>query len=191
VTNSERDELDGHTLEELSDYLESGRTPRDPSIENSAACRLALDDLARLRQLTSAALQREADRDPTRDDPWIAGLLEAIKDEIRPGRDIPIADDDPTTSLSVTEAAVRGLLRASSDALPHVIVGRTEIHGEVETAGAPVTVSVTAAAEYGHPLPALVEELRRVVGEALAVHTEIVVERIDITIDDVFRRTDR
>ncbi|MCS5720649.1 hypothetical protein N1028_03855 [Herbiconiux sp. CPCC 203407] len=191
MTNSDFDDLDGHTLEELSDYLESGRTPRDPGIENSAACRLALEGLARLRALSLDALQREADRDPTRDDGWIAGLLDIIKDEIRPGRDIPISDPDAMTSLSVTEAAVRGLVRAAADALPSVIIGRTEIEGDVSTPGAPVRVRITAAAEYGHALPPLVEELRRVVAEALAEHTELVIDQIDVTIDDVYRRAER
>ena len=36
------DDLDGHTFDELAEYLDRDRTPRDPDIESSAACRLAL-----------------------------------------------------------------------------------------------------------------------------------------------------
>ena len=39
------EDLDGHTIEELSDYLDAGRTPVDASIEGSPGCRIALDAL--------------------------------------------------------------------------------------------------------------------------------------------------
>ncbi|MFB2583692.1 hypothetical protein [Herbiconiux liukaitaii] len=182
------DDLDGHTLDELADYLASGRTPRDPSIEASPGCLLALEAMEHLHLLSWDALEREAAEDPGRDDAWIEGLLTAIRDEIRPGRDIPIADPDADTVLSITEAAVRGLIRGVADALPHVLVSRTEFEGELATPGAPVTVSITAAAEFGHPMDELAEALRAATSAALATHTELVVERIDITFDDVYRR---
>lgn len=53
-TNSSRDlsdNLDGHSIEELSDYLDSGRTPRNRSIEASPGCQSALQAMERLRDL--------------------------------------------------------------------------------------------------------------------------------------------
>ena len=38
----EPDDLDGHTIDELADYLDAGMQPADPSIDDSAACQNAL-----------------------------------------------------------------------------------------------------------------------------------------------------
>ena len=51
VLGFEPEDLDGHSIDELTDYLERGRTPADPSIEGSPACRNALRALERLRDL--------------------------------------------------------------------------------------------------------------------------------------------
>jgi len=41
--------LAGHTIEDLSDYLDRGRTPADPTIDDSPECQIALRSLQRLR----------------------------------------------------------------------------------------------------------------------------------------------
>ena len=46
-TAPETADLDGHSIEELSDYLDAGRQPRNESIESSAGCQIALDSLAK------------------------------------------------------------------------------------------------------------------------------------------------
>ncbi|WP_440711337.1 hypothetical protein [Herbiconiux sp. YIM B11900] len=187
----EPDDLDGHTLEELADYLAHGRSPRNPGIEGSAGCRLALDAMEHLQHLSWDALEHEARADPHRDDAWITQLLDTIKDEIRPGRDIPVHDPDPNTTLTLTEAAVRGLIRITADALPHVLVSRTEFDGDLSSPGAPVSVAITAAAEFGHPIEVLSAQLRDATLTALTEHTELVIDRIDVTFDDVYQgRTD-
>ncbi|ARC58368.1 hypothetical protein AS850_14880 [Frondihabitans sp. 762G35] len=184
------DGLDGHTMDELADYLDRGRTPYDASIEGSAACRLALSGMTRLSELTADALANQATRDPARDEPWIARLLEAIRDEIRPGRDVPISHPDPALRLTLTEAAVRGLVRRTGDATGGVIVGRCSLDGEVATPGEVVRVDVTCAIEFGLPLDATVDLLRDRIREALVQHTELVVGDIDITVDDIYPRRD-
>lgn len=182
------DDLDGHTMEELGDYLDRDRTPFDPSIENSAACRLALTNMTRLRELSWSALGREAQRDPERDDAWISGLLDTIKAEVKSGRDIPISHPDATLRLALTEAAVRGMIRRAGDTLGGVIMRRCTLDGDVSTPGEPIRVDVSASIEYGLSIEAVAERLRERIGAALAEHTELDIVGIDVTIDDVYPR---
>ena len=114
------DDLDGHTMDELSEYLDRDRTPYDPSIENSAACRLALAGMTRLQELSWNAMTKQSLLDPHRDDAWITGLLDTIKSEVKAGRDVPISHPDPTLRLALTEAAVRGMIRRAGERLRRV-----------------------------------------------------------------------
>jgi len=180
------DDLDGHTLEELSEYLDRGRTPVDPSIEGSAACRLALANLTRLTELSAGALRRRADEEPDRDEVWIAGLLDAIRSEVRSGRDVPIRHPDPTLRLALTEAAVRGMIRRAGDTMGGVIMGRCTLDGEVATPGAVIRIDVTFALEFGIPVATVADRLRERIRYALERHTELVVGAIDVTVDDVY-----
>lgn len=100
------DDLDGHTMEELAEYLDRGRSPRDPSIERSASCRLALSNVERLRELSLGALQHRADAEPDRETDWVDRLLATIRSEVRLGRDVPVPHPDPRLRLAMTEAAV-------------------------------------------------------------------------------------
>jgi hypothetical protein len=180
------DGLDGHTMEELGDYLDRNRTPYDASIENSAACRLALANMARVQELSWRALQRESQLEPERDDAWISGLLETIKAEVKSGRDIPIGHPDPTLRLALTEAAVRGMIRRAGDTMGGIVMGRCVLEGDVTTPGEPIRIDVTASAEYGLSLETVAARLRARIGAALAEHTELEIAGIDVTIDDVY-----
>lgn len=182
------DDLDGHTMDELAEYLDRGREPFDPDIENSAACRLALAGMTRMRELAWTALRREADSDPDRDSSWIASLLETIKDEIRSGREIPVTHPDPALHLSLTEAAVRGIVRRAGDTLGGVVMGRCTLDGDVTTPGAAVRVEVTATIEYGLSIDDTADALRERIREALERQTDLVVTAIDVGIDDVYER---
>jgi uncharacterized alkaline shock family protein YloU len=180
--------LDGHTIEELSDYLEAGRTPRDPAIENSPGCLIALDALGRLRSATWALLEAEAAEDRQRDETWIRNVMDNISREARAGRDIPIASVDPEVRLSITEGSVRGLIRAAGDGVGGAIIGRVRLDGDVTVPGEPIAIDVTASGVFGRNLLELAQEIRAVVGDALREHTELVVASIDVTIQDVHTR---
>ncbi|WP_213816962.1 Asp23/Gls24 family envelope stress response protein [Glaciihabitans sp. dw_435] len=179
-----RDDLDGHTIEELSDYLDAGRNPRNTLIEQSPGCLIALDGLTRLRAATQAMLAAEAEQD-ARDDSWIGNVLNNITREARAGRDIPISDPDPRHSLSVTEGSVRGLIRAAADATGGAFVGRCELVGDVTLPGEPITVNVTVSVAWGSSLPVVTELMRARIFAALALHTELAVVAVNITVDDV------
>lgn len=179
------DDLDGHTIEELADYLDRGREPRDASIESSPGCRLALANMQRLRELSFGALQRRAEDEADRETAWIDRLLDTIRAEVRSGRDVPIAHPDPRLRLAMTEAAVRGVVRRAGDALREVVMGRCELDGDVDVPGAPVRVAVTAGLLYGAPAETTANRLRDAVASALARHTELTIESIDVRFDDV------
>ena len=180
------DTVDGIPVDRLVDYLDAGRTPRDPVIEGSAACRLYLQSLARVHELSRASLEHEAARRPDRDGAWIDGLLDSIRREVVRGREIPVSHPDASVRLSVTEAAARGLVRRAGDAQPGVVLGSTTFEGDLSTAGADVAVRVTAAARFGLDLGAVADELRARIADALTRHTGLTVTRVDVLVDDVF-----
>ncbi|MEV8214181.1 Asp23/Gls24 family envelope stress response protein [Leifsonia sp. NPDC077715] len=178
------DMIDGHTLDELSDYLARGRTPADPAIEGSAECRAALEALDRLSRTTRTMLEADAANRPA-DDGWVARILDGIRLDVQAGRRIPVAHPDPTADLALTEGAVRALIRGVGDGIDGVIVGRTRIDGDVETLGAPVDVHVEISVRYGEPFAELARRMREAVVAELARHAELTVATVDVTVTDV------
>ncbi|WP_295011782.1 hypothetical protein [uncultured Microbacterium sp.] len=211
----EPEDLDGHTIDELVDYLDSGRDPVDPSIEQSAGCRIALEALERLQGLGPALLAQDTADEPAVDDDWVMRIMAGIARDARAGRRIPIAlddeadevvgtraestdagdpavagldaaeDDDLTDDLGMTEGSVRGLIRGAESAVPGVLVGRCRLDGEVGEIGAPVRVTVEVSVPYGTRIPDLLDELRQEIARRLAQHTELVVDGIDLVVHDV------
>ncbi|WP_241972803.1 hypothetical protein [Cryobacterium cryoconiti] len=181
------DALAGHTFEELSDYLDRDRTPADPSIEGSPECQTALNGMQRLRSVHRDLLLKDAQRESEREDSWVSSILQHISLEARAGRDIPISHSSPTARLSVTEGAVRGILRAAGDSVPNIIVGRCHLDGDVTEPGAPITVRVDATVLEGEIIASLADQLREALYAALRQHTELAVEAIDITIRDLYQ----
>lgn len=177
--------LDGHTIEELSDYLDAGRTPANSSIEESPGCQIALDALTRLRELTPELLAAEAAAEPAPDETWVQGILAAIALEARAGRRIPLTSFTPGADLGITEGAIRGIIRAAEHTLPGVIVGQCRFDGDVTTSGAPVRVRVDVSVPYGEPIPDLVRRLRSEISARLITHTTLNVTGIDITVNDI------
>lgn len=182
--NDTFDSLDGHTIEELGDYLDSGREPRDASIENSPGCQLALESLERLRTSTWAMLEAEA-RDRPDDDAWLGRVMAGIAREAHAGRAIPIAHPDPSVSLAVTEGSVRGLVRAAGDGIDGVLVASCTLVGDVTVPGEPIDVNTTVSVVFGQNLHAVAQAVRERIAESLALHTELLVRSINVTVGDV------
>jgi uncharacterized alkaline shock family protein YloU len=178
-------DLDGHTLEELTDYLEAGRQPLDRSIEESPGCQLALDALERLHGLGPELIDAEAAAAPEVDPSWVDRILRGIAMDARAGRRIPFDSPDPTVDLGITEGAVRGLIRSAESAVPGVLIGRCRITGDVTTAGEPIRVEIDASALHGEPIPLIAERLRTEVDRGLRAHTELNIVGIDIAIRDI------
>ncbi len=186
----EPEDLDGHTIEELSDYLDAGRLPFDPSIEASPGCRLALDSLTRLRSVTAELTAQDTAAEPAATTDWVQRILEGIVTDARAGRRIPIAmpaaqPEGVSADLAITEGAVRGLVRAAEAAVPGVLVGRCRLEGDVTQLGAPVRVEAEISVPYGQSILGLVNRVREEIAARLKAHTDLTVAGIDITVSDI------
>jgi hypothetical protein len=175
----------GKTLQELSDYLTADRTPYDPAIETCPECLNELRALARVSSLSRDLIAQDAADLPAPPDTWLQAILSDIHREMRAGRDLPIEHPDPRVRISVTEGAVRALIRDVADDIDGLIVGRCEFLGAVELPGAPVHVHLTASALWGRSVPELSATLRDLVSAALSRHTELNVAAVDVTIADL------
>lgn len=187
----EPEDLDGHTIEELSDYLDSGRSPADPSIDESAGCQIALDALERLRALTPELLASDTAAEPEADETWVQSILAGIALDARAGRRIPIVIDLPGSDAGITEGAVRGVIRAAENTFPGVLIGRCRFEGDVTVPGEPILVRVDVSVAYGLPILDLVDLLRAEIATRLRAHTTLNVTGIDITVSDLRQPSSR
>lgn len=176
----EPEDLDGHTLDELGDYLDRGRRPADPSIDDSPACQIALSALSRLRAVAGSFLEDD-DRSTGADQDWIGRVLAVLPIEARAGRDFPLPIGDPDTDASVTEGALRGLVRSIGDAVPGLLVGGVRF-GRSDPETEQVDVDVQIGLRYGVPLQAAEADFRTALRAGLATHAPFRLGRIDIRV---------
>ena len=181
----EPEDLDGHTIEELSDYLDSGRFPADPSIDESAGCQIALEALERLRALAPDLISADTAVEPEADENWVPSILAGIALDARAGRRIPIVIDPSDVDAGITEGALRGVIRAAENTVPGVLVGRCRLDGDVTVHGEPVLVRVDVSVPYREPIPELADRLRAEISRRLTAHTTLNVTGIDITVLDL------
>jgi hypothetical protein len=179
----------GYSLDDLSDYLDRGREPAIPEIDESAECQAMLASLHRVGSLSQQLIARDAAALPDADESWIASLLTTIGREVRAGRDIPLASSDPSTSLVITEGAIRELIRAAGDSVDGVLVGTCVIEGDIAEPGSHVTVAVTISVVLSAPVRELAQAVRERVHSELLAHTELAVDEIDVTVTDVHQLT--
>ncbi|MCK2023142.1 MULTISPECIES: Asp23/Gls24 family envelope stress response protein [Microbacterium] len=180
------DALDcGTTIDQLSDYLDRDRTPRDPHIESCPDCLNALEALERVGRLSRDLIDADAAELPAPPESWFERIFTSIQEELRAGRSLPISHPDPRVQITVTEGAVRALLRDSGDAIDGVFISRTEIVGDAETLGAPVEINLTASVRFGTSIQHLTDELREVAYAALAKHTDLNVVAVNISVEDI------
>lgn len=177
----EPDRLDGHTIDELADYLDAGMMPADPGIDDSPACQNALDALTRVRMLSHTAFDREADGEEERDAAWVTEILTNITLEAHAGRDIPLPPLKRSENSVITEGAVRSIIRRAGDTIDGVLIGRCSLEGDVTTPHAPIRVEVGVTIVHDHGLTDLMDRIRAAVLEALNRHTELNVTGIDVT----------
>lgn len=178
-------DLDGHTIEELTGYLDAGRQPLDPSIEESAGCQLALDALERLHGLGGELIDADAAAAPEVEAGWVDRILAGIAIDARAGRRIPFATPDPHADLAITEGAVRGFIRSAEEAVPGLLLGRCRLDGDVTAPGAPIRVEIEANVFHGESIPLVTDRLRAEVDSRLRRHTELNIVAIDIAIRDI------
>lgn len=166
-----------YTLEDLGDYLDSGRHPVNPIIEEDAECQAVLASLERVGSLSRELVARDAGENPVLDENWFGSLFAAITLEAKAGKDIPLSSSDPHTHLSITEGAVRELVRAAGDSIDGVLVGKVGLSdGAVD-----ISISVL----LGTPVTGAAEAVRQAVYSDLLKHTELVIDAVNVTVEDV------
>lgn len=173
----------GRTVEQISDYLASDRIPRDPDIETCPECLNALEALNRVSDLSRALLARDTAALPPPPEGWLKTIMANVQDEVRAGRGLPIDHPDPRAHVTISEGAVRALVRAAGDSIDGLIVGKCDILGEAERLGAAVEVNVTASVAWGEPISEIATTLRKTVAKLLRQHTELNVAAVNVTIE--------
>ncbi|SMH30503.1 Uncharacterized conserved protein YloU, alkaline shock protein (Asp23) family [Rathayibacter oskolensis] len=177
---------DERGIDELSDYLDRGRLPYDPVIEESPEYRRTLRALERVRTLSGALIDDDAERLPVPEESWFGSILSQARREARAGRDIPLASVEPDVSLTITEGAVRGLVREAGDSVSGVLVGRCRLLGDIDEAGSDVVVEVTISVFWGVPIAEAARQVRERIHSRLLTQTELRVTTIDVRVEDVY-----
>lgn len=175
----------GKTIEELSDYLATDRAPYDPEIETSPECLNMLDALTRVAQLSRDLIAQDAVDLPAPPAGWMRSIMTNIRNEVRAGRSLPIHHDDPRVQITVTEGAVRALIRAVGDDIDSLLIGKCEIVGDAEQLGAPIEVNITASIGRGGSIPTATSLLRAAVFDTLTRHTQLNVTAVNVSVDDI------
>ncbi|MFB2555481.1 Asp23/Gls24 family envelope stress response protein [Herbiconiux liangxiaofengii] len=185
MTDSAGDDI----LDVFNDYLDRGEQPPAELIDASPENQLAWAALVRIREAATSLidLEAEADADPLAPG-WVESILANVQREVRSGRSIPLSHPSPRARLSLTEAAVLGLIRAAGDTVDGVLIGRCVLEGDVSEPGAPVRVRVDASVFWGESIPERAELLRAAIAHTLLEHTELRVESIDVSVTDVHLR---
>lgn len=182
----EPEDLDGHSIDELSDYLDTGQYPANPSIDQSPGSQIALRALARLRTVFQSLLAADTTANTSRDDSWIRNIMDSIGMEARAGRDIPLAHTSPYAELIVTEGALRGVIRSAGDNVEGALIGRVKLDGDVTAPGEPIVVLVNMSVLAGQSIPDTVDQVREAIRVELMQHSELTITSIDITVQDLF-----
>jgi hypothetical protein len=177
VLGLEPEDLDGHTIDELTDYLEHGRTPAEPSIDNSPACQIALGALQRLQDLAGTLLDVPDTDAPSIDQNWITAVLAAIPVDARAGRHFPWPTNTVQAAAYTTEGAVRGLIRAVGDDVPGLLVGSVRIGS-----GVPTPIDIDVALVHGTRLVDAVTTFRSTLRSALQGHLPFALGAINVTV---------
>ncbi|WP_022879395.1 hypothetical protein [Microbacterium sp. B19] len=171
----------GYSLEDLSAYLDRGRTPRIPAIERNAECQALMASMERMGRLSREIVDEQA-AEPLAES-WYDEIMREVMREFRAGRDIPLARTPDGTQLVVTEGALYELIRTVGDEVEGVLVGRVRIDQPEPTA--PLDVRVTVSVLFGYPMQDTVDRMRDGIRAAVERHGDLRVGRVDVTVGDV------
>lgn len=175
-------------IAQLSDYLDRGENPPDELLNTAPENRIAYDALTRFRSMARDVLAEDVAAESDRGDSWVTGILTSIRREARAGRSIPVSHPSPKAALSLTEGAVRGLIRSAGDGVAGTFIGACTLDGDVTTPGSPVTVNVDASVFWGERMPQTAHRLRTAITTSLLHHTELNIQAVNVTITDVHLR---
>lgn len=171
----------GYTLEDLSAYLDRGRTPRISAIERDAECQAVLASMERMGRLSRELIEEQA-AEPLADS-WYDHIMREVMREFRAGRDIPLARTEDGTEIVVTEGALYELIRCVGDQIPGALISRVRLD-QPETGG-PLSIRIAMSVRFGRRITEVVDDVRESVRAAVERHGDLRVGIIDVTVGDV------
>ena len=186
--NPSPDDQNYDLIAHLSDFLDRGENPPEEFLNTAPENRIAYDALTRFRVMAQDILEEDVSAEPDLDDGWVTRILKNIHREARAGRTIPVSHPSPKAALSLTEGAVRGLVRSAGDGVAGTFVGSCTFDGDVTVPGSPVTVNVEASVFWGERMPQTAQRLRDAITTSLLHHTELNIQAVNVTITDVHLR---
>ncbi|MDP9935455.1 hypothetical protein J2T11_001809 [Paenarthrobacter nicotinovorans] len=175
----------GHSLAELSAYLDTGYIADPGHVEGCPECQAGLASLRRLSELGHELLASDVAEAGSGTDDWMQNILDNLHLELRPGRSIPLRSEDPHDALWETEGSVSALIRSVVDSMPGTAAGKCRLAGDITTPGAGIDVDVEIAVVYGYSMEDHAAALRNELAEVLAAQTELTIQAINITVTDV------
>lgn len=171
----------GHTLEDLSAYLDRGRTPRVAAIEEDAECQALLASMAHASDVARALAAED-----TRDagdiaDSWYDELILRVRDEVRSGKDLALGELDDSTRTTVTEGALREVVRRAGDLVDDVLVGSVSLDADADG----IVVRVAIGVVHGARMQERAGLVRSAVHDALSSHAPSPITSIDVVVDEL------
>ncbi|KKM55574.1 hypothetical protein VT69_16045, partial [Yersinia pestis] len=91
---------DGIGIDDLAEYLDRRRSPYNPAIEESPQHRQTLRALERVRALSGALIDDDAQRLPVPEETWFGAILTQVQREAQAGRDIALMSGQPDVILT-------------------------------------------------------------------------------------------
>ncbi|MFF9364903.1 Asp23/Gls24 family envelope stress response protein [Streptomyces griseoluteus] len=155
----------------------------DPHRATCPYCKDAVRELT-LLESTVRELREETTPGETGYDPsaLTRRVMDVVRMELRPGRPVPLGDDDE--DLWVMEAVAARTLRAAAEAVTGVRAGSCRITPP-DTGRGEVTVRLEVQAPLGVPLEEAAEEVRRRVTGAARLRLGLRLAAVDIRIVDL------
>lgn len=165
----------------------------DPHAADCPHCADARNTLRHLEDVVAAA--RDADpREPEPDTSALVGrVMDVVRLELRPGRTLPLGEEDE--DAWIVEAAAARTVRAAAESLPGVRAGSCRIEalpeeGRTDTAAGrhprgPVRIRTEVAVTLTWHLPEVAELVRRRILQAVDAELGMRVATVDVTVADI------
>ncbi|MFG3188043.1 Asp23/Gls24 family envelope stress response protein [Streptomyces omiyaensis] len=162
----------------------------DPHTLACAYCRQAVTDLEHLRAAAlPVAPAPPADLDTSA---LVRRVMEVVRLELRPGRDLPLGEDDEDSWIYESVAA--RTLRAAAEEVPGVRAGSCRVTppgSRTSPARGPVGVRIDITVEYGRDLRSTSRAVRDGLARAARERLGLAVDALDVTVTDLHDPPDR
>lgn len=195
----------GRTFEAVWSARQGGRPLDDPHYAGCRHCGAALEGLDVLDGFVRTARAeeehaRQAGRRATTGraaEAVTQRVMGIVRRELRPGRSLPLGDEDE--DAWIVEAAAAKAFRTAADALPGVRAGSCRISpldeaaarpGSGAGAQGPLRVRIQVAADLSRLLPELAEEIRARTKAVAAAKIGMDVHAVDVIFVDILHPDD-